>query len=157
MLISVAVSADRLKYGTLSCGAFSCRCYCKADNGAADAAGNPTRDPRKRQGDTPTGKYAVTLGAICIPERSYGPNPVLHIVPTGGDGLVRAKAEGIPPALLGLMVHGGQLAEDGKSLRPTHGCIRLDDASMQTLDGMVAGASDLVTLEVTEADPQQIA
>jgi len=55
MLISVVVFADRLKYGTLSCGAFSCRCYCKADNGAADAAGNPTRDPRSFNPRAPRG------------------------------------------------------------------------------------------------------
>jgi hypothetical protein len=65
MLISVTVPKDRTKYGTVACGAFACRCYCKADNAAAEAAGNATRDPRKREGDTPTGTYAVSLGPVC--------------------------------------------------------------------------------------------
>ncbi|MGA2500308.1 MAG: L,D-transpeptidase [Tepidisphaeraceae bacterium] len=153
MLISISVPKDRRQYGTLSCGELSCRCYCKADNGAAIAAGNPTRDPRRKDGDTPTGTYAATLGQVELPERSYGPYRVIHLNPTVGDGVLRAQDEHLQPDDLGLLMHSGPLAKDGKSLRPTHGCIRLDDVNQKALVSLMEQTEEAVLLDVSEIQP----
>lgn len=134
--IWIEVTSDRTKPGTLSvyrgieriAGPF--RCLAKSDNTAAAQAGNPTRDPLKRMGDAPLGRSSLTLCAPGTPERSYGPGKRYLLTGATGDALT-AKKNGRQ----GIMIHGGALNANG-SLRPTHGCIRVDDSTMAILAGL---------------------
>lgn len=125
MKIRIEVPADRRKLGWLTIVGtpFGCACYLKADNAAAAKSGNPTRDPTRRNGDTPLGTYRAVVGkAYAWSPRTYGPYRVVRLEPTGGDALT-AKQNGRS----GLLIHGGDLASDGRSLRPTHGCVRVSN------------------------------
>ena len=134
--IWIEVTSDRTKPGALSvyrgihriAGPF--RCLAKSDNAAAAQAGNPTRDPLKRMGDAPLGRSSLTLVSPGTPLRSYGPGKRYLLTGTAGDALT-AKKNG----RTGIMIHGGALAAGG-GLRPTHGCIRVDDATIAALVGL---------------------
>ena len=143
MVISVSVPHDRLKLGTLKADEFECPCYCKADNAAAAAAGNPTRDPLKTDGDTPVGIYSARVGGIELPEHSYGPHQVIHLTAEDGPALVAHRS--------GLAVHGGQLSTEGR-LRPTHGCIRVHDESQAELVERMLAWGGTGRLELSESD-----
>lgn len=131
--IWIEIAGDRSRPGTLSvyrglvriAGPF--RCLAKSDNLAAAAAGNPTRDPLRKMGDTPLGRFSLSLIAPGTPERSYGPGKRYLLDPTGGAALL-AKRNG----RRGMEIHGGPLNIGGQ-LRPTHGCIRVDDATITEL------------------------
>lgn len=135
--IWIEVTNDRTVPGTLSvyrgieriAGPF--RCLAKSDNLAAAQAGNPKRDPLKRMGDAPLGRSSLTLCPPGTPERSYGPGKRYLLTGTAGDALT-AKKNG----RTGIMIHGGALATGGKKLRPTHGCVRVDDSTMAILAGL---------------------
>ena len=124
MLITITVSAHREQPGKLSLDDFECPCLCKADKAFAMAQGNPNRDPLLPEGDTPTGRYMATVGVVELPERSYGPYPVIHLRAMSGDALTANRA--------GLAVHSGPLNDAGQ-LRPTHGCIRVADDDQKEL------------------------
>ena len=134
MLITVSVPPwpNRATPGRLSVDDFECACLCKSDNSAAMLAGNPSRDPRQKDCDTPTGWYLARVGAVETPEHSYGPYPVVHLIPTSGDAMDRAAAEHLKPMQLGLAVHGGP-PNDAGQLRPTHGCARVADVDQAEL------------------------
>jgi hypothetical protein len=118
MLITIQVSKDRERPGQLSVGDFACPCLCLADRAAAEAAGNPSRNPLLEDGDTPAGRYMAVVGTVKTPEHSYGLNPVIRLIPASGDALGSERT--------GLLVHGGPPNASGQ-LRPTHGCIRVAD------------------------------
>lgn len=132
--IWIEVTADRTQPGTLSvyrgleqiAGPF--RCLAKSDNLAAAQAGNPTRDPMHVMGDTPLGRYWLTLLPPGTPERSYGPGNRYLLNPAAGPAL-KAKKNG----RTGMEIHGGALTSTGTALRPTHGCIRVDDSTIEAL------------------------
>ena len=131
--LTATVPRNRLLYGTLDVGGQSqFRCLARSDAIAAAQAGNPKRDPLKRDGDLPYGEYNCTLGAVETPLRSYGPHPVIHLSPTGGDALVAAKN-----GRRGFLLHSGALADDGVSLRPTHGCLRVADNDQSLLIALI--------------------
>lgn len=123
-------------------------CLGKADNNDAALHHNPNRDPTKQFGDTPTGTFAV---AAMVPHsgetdlHTYGHFPSLLLDPQSGQALA-AKHAGRE----GLMIHGGAPSATG-GLRPTHGCIRLSDASQQSLIQLI-GNAPLNTLTVTVAE-----
>jgi hypothetical protein len=124
-------------------------CYCKADNASAAKFGNPSRNPERSHGDTPTGGYNAfvsTPPASFGPEylKKYGPNAFLVMDPTSGQAL-RAKQNGRH----GLLVHGGALNAQGK-LRPTFGCVRVFDADMTRLLGLIGGPGTKLKIRVDD-------
>jgi hypothetical protein len=116
------------------------RCLGKADNAHAAKAGNPTRDPVKLEGDTPTGAYRIT-GVVREPHppETYGP-AFIRLSPVSGPAL-----EGWKNGRRGLGIHGGTL-RDG-ALRPTFGCLRADDDAVD----QVASLLDLQLAQIGEA------
>lgn len=109
--------------------------YGKADNAAARAHGNPTRDPLKPWGDTPLGVYRCTLATVAVTptiERKYGPFGYIVLDPLSGPALV-ARQNG----RFGLLIHAGALNAQGK-LRPTFGCVRIADGDMKNLRAAIA-------------------
>lgn len=166
MRIEVVLSKARTFPGTLS--AFidapgtstvlgPMACLGKADNYAATQHQNPTRDPLRAYGNTPTGQYRCTLEPAAPSDpgdlRSYGPNKRILLTPTGGQALRAANAgdPGEPDDghRAGLMIHGGAPGDRG-GLRPTHGCLRLSNDDMAAL---VAAFKEPCTLTVTETLP----
>ncbi len=107
----------------------------KADDNAAKANGNPSRDPLHVFGDTPLGSYQCHVQPPQTPVHSYGPYKTIALVATGGDALTAQKN-----GRSGLLIHGGDLGPNG-SLRPTHGCVRLFNEDMKLL-------TDLLTTQV---------
>lgn len=106
-----------------------------ADGGMATQAGNPQRDPMKRNGDTPTGEYsgiwlANNLGGPdgAKLKRTYGDYPILLLTPTGGQALLTRGVR------TGLAIHSGALNPSPayskwQQMRPTNGCVRILDAT----------------------------
>lgn len=127
MQIAITLPRDRRNLGRLrlfdgNVERFACPCYAKADSIAAAGAGNPTRDPFRRNGDTPLGQYRGTMERKPMePERSYGKWPPIRLNPIGGDALT-AHNNG----RRGLLIHGGHLSPHG-TLRATNGCLRIED------------------------------
>lgn len=167
LTIRVDFTADRWQTGTLRlvdehgatlAGPF--RALGKSDGGVATANYNPSRDSRRRYGDTPTGGYRVAgiraSGAgTGLPASSYGPEAVIVLDPQSGDALT-AKQNG----RTGLLIHSGDPGAGGR-LRATHGCIRLSNADMALLLKALREASDnasqfrceALDLSVTVGDP----
>lgn len=141
--------ADRTKYGVAAIsddsGSLlrSVRCLGKSDSLAATQHNNPTRNPLLPFGDIPTGQYRGVFSVIHQPTHSYGPYPVIVLNVIAGD-CVTAEDNG----RWGILIHGGDLAGDNINLRPTHGCLRLDNSSMAYLNSL--GVKEIV-VEVTEA------
>lgn len=123
---------------------FSCPCLGRADQARADKAGNHERDPKKKDGDTPLGKYrAVVEPAFpSTPNnlRSYGPYRTIKLTGVEGDALEAMKLRS------GLRVHAGDDGPGG-ALRPTEGCIRLHNQDQANLI-LTIGANFDGTLEV---------
>lgn len=118
-----------------------CPCLGLADQLAAAGAGNPQRDPTRQYGDTPAGRYRVTLGRVLEPARSYGPGRVLVLDPLDGQAR-QAAANGRS----GLLIHGGDPSPAG-GLRPTHGCLRVSNHDQARLAELLEGAG-AITLEL---------
>lgn len=144
-------------------------CLGKSDNAAAIAHDNPTRDPRKPFGDTPTGVYIGVPGKVgASPQNihSYGdPDqsgqiPVLWLNPKAGDGSSEAEQRqkyenesAGHPVDMGLAVHSGQLAPSGE-MRVTHGCVRIEPSDRAALLAQIAGLPSLaVTIEEKDSTP----
>ena len=138
MRIEIVLPTDRTRPGTLSVfesgatptlGPFPC--LGKADNAKAASVGNRTRSPLRRYGDTPTGEWQVIQHIPPASEvsdvRTYGPHGALDLWPTSGQA-VAAYANG----RRGIWIHGGAPSASG-GLRPTHGCIRVANATIRDL------------------------
>lgn len=149
MKITIRFPADRTQLGVLTVegSQFTCVCYGKSDNAAAQKRGNPTRNPLLPFGDTPLGTYRATVGkAYAWQARSYGPHPVIRLEPTGGDALKAAANK-----RSGLLIHGGDRNASGK-LRPTHGCVRLGNEDQKMLLGLLwASGEKAHDVEIVEA------
>lgn len=147
MRVLVTLTHDRTKLGTAAIfsdtGSLlrSVRCLGKSDNQAAIFHNNPTRDPLKPFGDIPTGNYRGVVSVVHVPDRSYGPHPVIVLNPVSGD-CVTAQDNG----RWGLLAHGGDPTNEG-GLRPTDGCIRFDNSSMAYFNSL--GVKE-ITFEVVE-------
>ena len=95
-------------------------------------------------GNTPTGTYRVlrvesTQGWA---QTSYGPNGALRLDPVSGNALSAEQLAG----RRGLLIHGGTLGgstywRGANELRATHGCIRLSNANMAQLVGILFDAT----------------
>jgi hypothetical protein len=157
MKIVAQLPANRLILGTWSLlnddgstnlGPF--QCDGKSDNAAAAAHGNPTRDPRKAFGDTPTGNYIARLAHVPdTPENRYGyglPDdsgaiPVIWLTPQEGDGTSDAWARQTSEGLdvnMGLAIHSGP-PNGSNALRPTYGCLRTWEQDFTQVRPLVAG------------------
>lgn len=147
-MILIVLPKDRRLPGSLTAsfggvhyGPF--RCLGKADNAKAKSSGNPNRDSTMVNGDTPTGKYVGEVNGVSYPGKTYGPHPVIRLEPVSGDALT-AKSNGRK----GLLIHGGTL-RDGV-LRPTHGCIRVDDDTQEKLVERIRAFGGSCDVEVQE-------
>lgn len=136
MNLVIDLHKDRSKLGVLACtdgAAFSqsFRCLGQSDLTGAQAHNNPTRDTLKPYGNIPTGIYSVTM-VYALPvtedsQRSYGPGPLFLLTAISGDGKTSNRT--------GLAIHGGPTGAPmpPNALRPTHGCIRVDDSTINFL------------------------
>jgi hypothetical protein len=107
-------------------------CLGKADNQLAANAGNPTRDPSRKCGDTPLGEFTGSLRyepntaanqhSFGTPD-STGAIPVIHLAPLMGDSEAwdRQTSEGVGNDL-GLLIHCR--VNENQHLYPTAGCVR---------------------------------
>lgn len=152
--VIVTVPKDRREPGTLlvtdEAGGVLHRCQClaKSDSQYALQHGNPSRDPTKAGGDTPTGLWQLTT----IDERSEGEGLnmgrwVIWLgLPLGGiavNGDARiAEANGRRE----LAIHAGR---GNDRLVPTHGCIRILDHDAEALHQAIG--TDDVQVQVQEA------
>lgn len=103
------------------------RAYGKADNAMAARRGNRSRNTKLPFGDTPSGLYGIRFSPQPMADRgTYGMNRVVFMDPLSGDA-----AEAEENGRSGLWLHGGSL-RNGR-LRPTYGCIRVDDETMLDL------------------------
>jgi hypothetical protein len=115
--------------------------YGRSDSSMANKHGNPSRDPTRPYGNTPTGSYSVprataTGDGTSYKRHSYGPGGALVLQPTAGQALDAANN-----GRVGLLIHGGDLGSGGK-LRATHGCLRLSDTDMAALLAGIATAGE---------------
>jgi hypothetical protein len=150
LTIRVELSSDRDQTGTLKLQSANgntlvgpLSVYGRSDNAAARAHGNPSRDPTKLYGDTPTGTYSIpqataTGDSTSYASHSYGPNGALVLKPETGDAAT-AAANG----RIGLLIHGGAPGSGGK-LRATNGCLRLSNSDMAKLMAAISAAGENV-------------
>lgn len=147
--IVVTVPADRTEYARVE--AFSENDQplgywvgiCKADAGAARAAGNPTCDWRRKFGETPTGEYEIS--EIRQPKNQeeedlFGSGSYIVLSPLSGNAAI-AEAQGRTV----LLIHGGEAS-------PTDGSIRLPDRAMQELLTIITrnSSQDAIRVSVIE-------
>lgn len=146
---------DRTKLGTIEArnGASlieSFQMYAKSDNAEAAKHGNASRNPLKPFGDTPTGTWNVRTGKAftsAADVRTYGPNPVFTLWPTGGQALA---SHGPNNRRTGIWLHGGALNASG-GLRPTFGCLRVHNETMARLHDLAKQHGPITTLETKES------
>lgn len=140
MLIRCELPYDRLGNGKvwIEGEPTAWRCRGKADNAMATTKGNPHRSPVRPFGDHPAGRSKVVEVRKCRPEEahSYGPWKLV-LLPVEGEVLQRENAE---PGPMMLELHGGDIQNDGVSLRATYGCLRLDNATADILARRVQSA-----------------
>lgn len=122
------------------------RCLGLSDQAAATAHSNPSRSPVLHEGDLPTGEYLAVKthpAAPATPEnvRSFGPGIRFVLNPVSGQA-----SEALLNGRYGLMIHGGPTGAPMPvdALRPTHGCLRVDDSTIEFLATL--GASFAVTV-----------
>lgn len=129
--IVITLPANRWNNGTLvaldDAGAVLLECPArgKADGGLANKAGNPLRDPTRRNGDTPTGGYALTAVRRFDsrdPKFGWG---FIPLDPVSGAALA-AKKNG----RTGLGIHCGR---SQTALIATEGCVRIFDRDFLAL------------------------
>jgi hypothetical protein len=149
--IEVLLAKDRHREGTLTVeDGRVFRCLGISDSTAAQAHGNPARDPRKPYGDIPTGEYHASRQAPkngnAADIRTYGDGVVFSLTPISGDALIGA-ANGRD----GILIHGGATGAPmpSNALRPTHGCLRVDDSTIDIISGLCGGAG--FTVNISEA------
>ena len=120
----------------------------KADGGEAAAHGNPSRDPAKPFGDTPTGQF---IGSLRYEENTphdlhsfgnpdwTGKIPIIHLQPLNGDSDAwrRQMFEGAAVDV-GLAIHSGAPGGFGE-LRPTFGCVRVKQGDRDAILAQLAG------------------
>lgn len=121
-------------------------CLGKADNARAKQSGNPTRDPLKQFGDTPTGTWKVRVGTVQTDIATYGLLAPFTLWPSGGAAL---ESHSPTNRRTGIWIHGGALNAAG-GLRPTYGCIRVHDATMDALHALARKHGPIETLETQE-------
>jgi hypothetical protein len=132
--------------GQIELGPFLC--IGRASDLAASDAGNHSRLPLLRFGDTPTGVYKVRGIVESGPGSPYdsvlyGSEGIVLLQPTSGDAAL-AEANG----RFLLAIHGGRTAAQ-RRLRSTNGCIRMYDHDLSLLIGRLVWEAN-VTCECAE-------
>lgn len=113
----------------------------KADNAKAMAKGNPSRDPLRPYGDTPTGVYEpvrlVDFGDAELAKGTAVGSRWFPLVGASGDAAVACGPELMPGVAgrivggrTGLGLHAGRA---GDRLFPTYGCLRLLESDLEDL------------------------
>jgi len=108
--------------------------------------GNSTLSPLSYAGNTPTGDY-VSPGIVSTADwdrDSYGPWGAVRLTAVAGEALLAARL-----GRKGLLIHGGA-AGHFEGYRSTLGCLRLQNADMKTLIGMISGAGANATAQMCE-------
>jgi len=146
MMIKITLPKDRTKLGVLEIENKKFKCYGKADNAGAIKRNNPTRDPLKLFGDTPTGTYKCYVTGPLSPPRTYGPHKVIYLGPEKGQ-CKKAEVNGRS----GLLIHGGDLGTKG-NLRPTFGCIRVSNEDMKKILDILGPNVLFFWTEIVEID-----
>lgn len=95
----------------------------------------------KKDADVPTGEYATSVIAPGPSIFSYGPYKRVWLHPAlSGDAKIAEEA-----GRNGILIHGGELTMDKSlpwyPLRPTFGCIRLDNSNQKALIEAIEHAS----------------
>lgn len=121
-------------------------CYGKADSGRAQVEGNPSRDPTKPYGDTPSGIYEPAKVLLFDPAHHRMGRWAILLEGVSGDALA-ARQNGRKD----LAVHAGRgnydpTREKG-GLMATYGCLRLADDHMESLVGLIGDEEVEVTIE----------
>jgi hypothetical protein len=109
--------------------------------------GNPTLSPLLHAGNTPTGDYASPgiVSTAGWDRDSYGPWGAIRLRAVAGEALLAERL-----GREGLLIHGG--AEGRFSgFRSTLGCLRLHNADMKALIGMISGAGDNATTQMCDS------
>lgn len=156
MKISVLLPRDRTRPGTLflfsgTVEIFSADCLGKADNAQAAKNGNPTRDPVRPWGDTPTGTYHPVKVRRFEPEHATLGPYAIPLLGAGGQALEACTARPDKPARTELYVHATRTNDAGRGedrLIPTYGCLRLEDGDMKAL--VEAIGDETVEIEINE-------
>ena len=117
-----------------------------ADSAMAKQKGNPTRNPERCYGDTPTGVWKVHISIIMRDEHAFGPHKVLLLSPISGQAYRSYLA---PARRNGILIHGGAPGAGGV-LRPTYGCLRVSNDHMARLHELIAQHGPITTLETKE-------
>lgn len=116
------------------------RCLGEADDAEERRHGTQDDDPVHAFGDAPYGTFRLTaIEPDKAPPRSYGPF-FFRLMPLTGQALEAWEA-----GRRGLGIHGGDLGQ-GSTLRPTFGCLRIDNATCEVL-------AAFLTPEVTAGRP----
>lgn len=140
--IEILLHSDRSRPGTLIVrgglrgrqGLFSCACLGRS---AGDPRRNPSADPLRWRGHTPTGSFALTsFTTLSAAIRGIG-RYWIALDPVAGQALAAEQA-----GRKGLGIHGGR----GDVLMPTHGCIRLRDRDMLALRDVLGKARFTVSV-----------
>lgn len=117
--------------GQVVLGPWPCLGCC--DSTAAAAHGNPSCNPLKPWGNTPTGDYQIqgllNHGTLEANLHSYGPWDALVLDGLTGDAYAATHGTG---ERSGIEAHGGDPSSTG-GLRVTHGCPRSSNADQKTL------------------------
>ncbi len=168
MRLDVQLHTDRTKEGVATVidegqSPVRFRCLGKSDSTAALRNGNPERDPVKPFGDIPTGDYDAVQTVAALPAtadnlRAYGPG-VRFVL----NGVAGAAAIAVRNGRFGILIHGGPVGAPmpTDALRPTHGCLRVDDASVEAIAGRLDEARTIrfpVTVREVDAfePPDQV-
>lgn len=110
----------------------SVRCFGEADDAEERRRGTADDDPIGLYGDHPFGEYRVTaIEQGKQPARSYGAF-FFRLFPLSGEAKTAWEA-----GRRGVGIHGGDLRSGG-SLRPTFGCLRIDNETCETLAKLLA-------------------
>lgn len=151
MKIRVTLGPDRAEPGELVvesdrghlANLFKCPCLGKADNGEAADHDNPTRDPTKSYGDTPTGRYPQTK-VVWFDDRT----PIGEAgIPLPLEGAVGEQVEAAQRnGRSGLYIHAGR---GSGTLRPSYGCLRVRFGDFVRILLLVSGHEINVTIKET--------
>ena len=133
--------------GVVHLGPWECLGCC--DSFAATQHDNPTCDPLKPWGSTPTGTYKIQSllnhGPLEANIHSYGPYDTLALIGTSGDAL--AATGGSDPLRSGIEAHAGDPGPNGV-LRVTHGCLRSSNPDQLVMITFVNGNGGIANFDV---------